>query len=118
MAGHPIVHVELSANDREAAGKFYSALFGWQVQNHPEMNYSTFTAEGGPAGGFSQVADGMATAGQTTVYVGTDDIDGTLAKAEQLGGKVLMPKMEIPNTGWMGLFQDPTGNIVGLFTSK
>ena len=34
------------------------------------------------------------------------------------GGTILMPKMEIPNTGWMGLFQDPTGNVVGLFKSK
>jgi predicted enzyme related to lactoylglutathione lyase len=82
------------------------------------MHYSTFTAGSGPAGGFSQVADGMAQAGQTTVYVGTDDIDATLAKAQQLGGTILMPKMEIPNTGWMGLFRDPTGNIVGLYTSK
>jgi predicted enzyme related to lactoylglutathione lyase len=118
VSSHPIVHVELSANDREAAGKFYQDLFGWQVQHIPEMHYSTFVTGEGPAGGFSQVADGMATAGQTTVYVGTDDIDASLAKAEQLGGKILMPKMEIPNTGWMGLFQDPTGNIVGLYTAK
>src|SRR5262245_53218269 len=69
VSSHPIVHVELSANNREAAGKFYSDLFGWQVEDHPEMHYSTFTAGSGPARGFSQVADGMAQAGQTTVYV-------------------------------------------------
>jgi hypothetical protein len=121
VSSYPIVHVELSANDREAAGKFYSDLFGWQVEDHPEMRYSTFVAEGGPDGGLCQVAEGMAQAGQTTVYVGTDDIDATLAKAEQLGGTIVMSKTEIPNIGnigWVGLFRDPTGNIVGLITPK
>jgi len=32
MAQHPIVHIEFSAKDREAAGKFYSEIFGWQIQ--------------------------------------------------------------------------------------
>jgi len=117
VAGHPIVHVELSANDREAAGKFYSELFGWQVQDHPEMNYATFEAAGGPGGGFAPVGGNMP-AGQTLVHVGTDDIDASLAKVEQLGGTTLMPKTEIPNIGWFGLFKDPTGNIVGLYTAK
>lgn len=117
MSSHPICHVEFSANDLASAGKFYSDLFGWQVQQIPEMHYATFGTGQEPGGGFSQVGEG-ATAGQTTVYVATDDIDATLAKVEQLGGKILMPQMEIPNTGWMGLFQDPTGNTVGLFKSK
>jgi predicted enzyme related to lactoylglutathione lyase len=47
MSKHPIVHVEFSAHDREAAGDFYSKLFDWKVQQMPEMNYATFdTGEG------------------------------------------------------------------------
>jgi hypothetical protein len=42
MPNHPIVHVEISANDRESAGKFYSELFGWKIQQMPEMDYATF----------------------------------------------------------------------------
>ncbi len=42
MSEHHIVHVEFSAEDREAAGKFYSELFGWEVEQIPEMNYATF----------------------------------------------------------------------------
>jgi predicted enzyme related to lactoylglutathione lyase len=36
--------------------------------------------------------------------------------AEALGGKILTPRSEIPGMGWYGLFSDPTGNLVGLFT--
>lgn len=53
--------------------------------------------------------------GELLVYVGSDDIDGDLRKAEQLGGKILVPKTEIPNTGWFGVFEDPAGNRLGLF---
>jgi uncharacterized protein len=115
MSKYSIVHVEFSANDREAAGKYYADLFGWKVQQMPEMNYATFDPEEGPGGGFNPVSD-TNPAGNVLVYVGTDDIDGTLARAEQLGGKILVPKMEIPETGWFGIFSDPTGNQVGLYT--
>jgi predicted enzyme related to lactoylglutathione lyase len=36
---------------------------------------------------------------------------------EELGGKVLHPKTEIPETGWFAVFQDPTGNVLALYTS-
>jgi len=115
MSKHPIVHVEFSAHDREAAGKFYSDVFGWKVQQVPEMNYATFEAEGGPGGGFNPVSDNYP-AGTVAVYIQTDDIDATLAKITAAGGKVLVPKSEIPNTGWFAFFSDPTGNQVALYT--
>jgi len=30
---------------------------------------------------------------------------------------VVFPKSEIPETGWYGMFKDPTGNIIALYTS-
>jgi hypothetical protein len=56
-------------------------------------------------------------AGEVLFYVSTDDIEASLAKAEKLGGKAVMPKTEIPGFGWFGLFLDPTGNKVGLYTA-
>jgi predicted enzyme related to lactoylglutathione lyase len=35
----------------------------------------------------------------------------------EMGGRVIFPKDEIPQTGWFALFQDPTGNVLGLYTS-
>jgi len=115
MSKHPIVHVEFSAHDREAAGDFYSKLFDWKVQQMPEMNYATFDTGDGVGGGFNPVQENNP-AGTVTVYVHSDDIDASLAKAEELGGMTLVPKSEIPSVGWFGLFSDPTGNMIGLFT--
>ncbi len=113
MSKHPIVHIEFSAHNREAAGKFYADLFGWKVQQIPEMNYATFEAEGGPGGGFNPVSETYP-AGTVLVYVNSDDINTTLSQVESLGGKVIVPKSEIPGVGWFAIFSDPTGNQVGL----
>lgn len=114
MSEHPIIHVEFSAQDRQAAGKFYNELFGWKVQQIPEMNYATFDT-GSIGGGLNLVQENYP-AGTVAVYVHTDDIDATLRKAESLGGKTLVPRSEIPGVGWFGFFTDPTGNMIGLLT--
>ena len=115
MSKHPIVHIEFSAQDREAAGKFYSDLFGWKVEQMPEMDYATFESSEGVGGGFNPVKEGNP-AGTVVVYIGTDDIEATLAKAESLGAKTIVPKTEIPTMGWFGMFTDPTGNLIGVYT--
>lgn len=116
MSRHPIVHIELSTQDSAESAKFYGGLFGWKTQAVPEMNYTTFdTGEGSPGGGFNPLGE-QVKAGEVFIAVGTDDIDASLAKAESLGGATVVPKTEIPQTGWFALFRDPTGNRVGLFT--
>jgi predicted enzyme related to lactoylglutathione lyase len=115
MSEHHVVHVEFSALDREATGKFYSDLFGWKVEQLPEMNYAMFDSGDNIGGGFNPVSD-TNPAGTVLVYIGTDDIDATLAKAESLGAKILQPRTEIPNTGWFGFFSDLSGNMIGVYT--
>ena len=99
MSKHPIVHVEISAKDLVAAGKFYHDLFGWEVQQIPEMHYATFrTAEGSPGGGFNPVS-AENPAGTIMIYIDTPDIKGSLRQIEKLGGAVLMQPMPIPGVG-------------------
>jgi uncharacterized protein len=117
MSKRNVVHVEIPAGNVEGAGKFYRELFGWKITHDPELNYSMWEAGDGDAyGGFPQVSD-EAPAGHVLVYIASDDIDSDLKKVEQLGGKIIHPKAEIPQTGWYAFFQDPTGNVLGLYTS-
>lgn len=118
MANHPVVHLEIPANDPQAAGKFYSELFDWKLELDPTFNYLQFDAGSGPSGAFVQIGgESDAKAGEMLVYFGTDDIDASLAKVEALGGKIVTPKMEIPGTGWFAVFTDPTGNRAALYTT-
>lgn len=116
MSKRNVVHVEMSAANLEAAGKFYQELFGWKLQHVPEMNYTLWEAGDGTGGGFNPVSEENP-AGQVLVYIDSDDIEADLKKVAQLGGKILHEKMEIPQTGWFGIFQDPTGNVLALYTS-
>ena len=116
MSKRNIVHVEIPAVNVEGAGKFYESLFGWKLMPMPEMNYTMWEDGSGSGGGFPQVSDENP-AGQVLVYIDSDDIEADLKKVEKLGGKVLHPKTEIPQMGWYGVFQDPTGNVLAVYTS-
>jgi len=116
MSKHPIVHIELSTSNRMETAGFYNTVFGWEVQHMEEMNYSTWTpGEGELGGGFNPVSEELP-AGTVIVYIGTDDIDASLSDIEKHGGKTIYPKTEIPGFGWFALFNDPGGNLVGLYT--
>lgn len=115
MSKRNVVHVEIPAANVEGAGKFYEALFGWKLQHMPEMNYTMWEAGDGSGGGFPE-ASAENPAGQVLVYIDSDDIDADLKQAEKLGGKVLRQKTEIPGMGWFGIFQDPTGNVLAVYT--
>jgi hypothetical protein len=80
------------------------------------LNYTQWEAGDGTGGGFPAVSD-ESPAGHVLVYIHSDDIETDLKNVEKLGGKVIHPKTEIPQIGWFGLFQDPTGNVLGLYTS-
>lgn len=120
MANHPIVHIEIPADNMQAATEFYAAVFDWNIQTDPTYHYSMFSAEGGPGGGFVGIDEGgdmQYKINSLLVYIGTDDIDATLSKITAQGGKVVQPKTEIPQVGWFARFTDPAGNQMALFTT-
>ncbi len=118
MSKHPIVYVEIPADDLKAASQFYAQAFGWQVDSSME-EYPMFHAEGGPGGGFVKVGEqgGLRyKIGEPLLYLDTDDIDASLAAVEAHGGKTLVPKTKISDEiGWYACFADPAGNRLGLF---
>jgi predicted enzyme related to lactoylglutathione lyase len=111
-----VVHIEIPAADLEEAGKFYENLFGWQIQQIPEMKYATWASGPGEGGGFSLLSSGVKP-NEVLIYVNSEDIEADLKKAAALGATVIQEKMEIPTVGWFGTFRDPTGNNIALYTS-
>ncbi len=114
MSKHNIVHIEIPTLNADESGNFYSQLFGWKITSVPEMNYTLFEPEEGPGGGFTMVGEDTKI-GDVLIYVDSDDIEADLMKAENLGGKVLVPKSEIAQVGWYAVFTDPSGNLIALY---
>ena len=117
MSKRNIVHIEIPTGKQDVAAKFYGEMFEWKITPMPEMDYTMWETENGLSGGFPAVSN-ESPAGQVTVYIDSDDIEADLKKIESLGGKVVMKKTEIPGMGWFAMFQDPTGNVLALYTGN
>ncbi len=119
MSAHPIVHVELPAEDTAATANFYKEALGWQLSHEPSFDYWMFSAEGGPGGGFVRAGATQGPlryeTGKVLVYLGSEDIDADLARVEEHGGRTILPRTDIPGVGWFAVFADPSGNQLGLF---
>ena len=112
-----IVHVELSSNDPPATRKFLEGVFGWKFKKEEmgPMEYWTWEAGSGPAGGLMKPMEG-APAG-TLNYVLVESLDAALAKVTAHGGKVIMPKQEIPTIGWFAIYEIPGGVVQAIYQS-
>jgi predicted enzyme related to lactoylglutathione lyase len=113
MTKRNIVHIEIPTENARRSGEFYEKLFGWHIEHDEQMDYTMWDPHEGPGGGFSQLDENVKV-GDVLLYVNSEDIEADLKMVEQLGGKVLAQKSEIPNTGWYAVFQDPTGNTIAL----
>jgi len=103
---------EVTGPDAGALQSFYSDLFGWQIDANNEMNYGMVAAaEGGIGGGIGPSPDGAA---HVNFYVDVADIQAALDKAGELGGKTIMPPMDVPGGPTIAFFSDPAGNAIGL----
>jgi len=111
---------ELMTSDPQAATEFYGGLFGWTVQAM-DMGSGPYhvvkagdTSVGGIMGMPPNVPAG--TPPHWGCYVTVDDVDASAKKAPSLGGKVLMPPMDIPTVGRMAVIQDPQGAVISIIT--
>jgi predicted enzyme related to lactoylglutathione lyase len=111
--GNQIVHAEVVGKDGPKLQKFYGELFDWKQNTDLPGGYAmTDSAESGIVLGTGPAPDGSA--GWVTFYVTVADIDATLARAEALGGKTVMPKFSpAPNTN-LAMVADPEGHVIGL----
>lgn len=115
MVRRNIVHIEIPTANFEQSGKFYEELFGWKITPVPEMNYALWEPTEGPGGGFSPLGP-ETKVGEVLIHVQSDDIEADLKRARALGGSILREKTEIPGIGWWGVFKDPTGNAIAVYT--
>jgi uncharacterized protein len=122
MSGR-VVHFEIPFDDGERARGFYKELFGWQVMEMPEMDYSIVTSgpsndQGPTESGF--INGGMlsrqqaATSGPVLV-IDVDSIDETLERVGGMGGSTVVGRTPVGDMGFAAYFTDPEGNVVGLW---
>jgi predicted enzyme related to lactoylglutathione lyase len=122
---HTIVHFEIPADDVEKLRKFYSELFGWKIEKMPgpveywgiatvPVNEKGMPERPGVNGGMMKRQNPEH---KPVNYIAVESVDEYVKKIEALGGRVIVPKMEVPGIGWWALALDPEGNQFAIMQS-
>lgn len=111
---------EIPVKNFERAKSFYSNMLSTEITDHhmDHAKYGMFPydSDNNKVGGAIIEMEGIEPSTQgTTVYLnGGDDLGVPLARVESAGGKVLMPKTDIGENGYMAQILDTEGNKVAL----
>jgi len=118
------VWFDLMTTDPDAAIKFYSAVVGWGTSPFQapgsDTPYTMWTASGKPIGGVMELpaeAAAMGAPPHWLPYIGSPDVDATVARAKQIGANVLVPGTDIPTVGRFAVLADPQGATFSVFTA-
>jgi predicted enzyme related to lactoylglutathione lyase len=127
---------ELATTNLEAAQNFYKTLLGWEIKESkttqcegaPEgaaMIYNEIVVAGQHVGGMYKMGPETGGGEGATAlpshwmsYVAVDDVDAKAQKVSELGGKICVPPMDIPNVGRFCVINDPTGAAISLIALK
>jgi predicted enzyme related to lactoylglutathione lyase len=115
------VWFDLMTPDPEAAKAFYPAVTGWgtHLWETPGGGYTMWMAGEKPIGGIMVMPPEAAAAGgrpHWLAYVTVPDVDATVARAVELGAKVMVPARDIPTVGRFAVIHDPQGAEISPFT--
>jgi predicted enzyme related to lactoylglutathione lyase len=111
---------ELDTRNIEAAKPFYQHVFGWtaKTSNDGGMSYTEWQLDGRSIAGGMQMGDQIPAdvPPHWLTYFAVQDCDAAVAKAQELGGKVLMPAMDMPGMRF-AVLSDPQGAVFGVIAS-
>jgi uncharacterized protein len=118
-----IVHFEIPSDDIERSKKFYNDLFGWKIDKWPGSEHAaddywmitTTDDKGNEALRGGMMKRQMPQQQGIANYFDVKSVQEYSARVEQLGGKVIFPKMPVPGMGYMAMCTDTENNGFGIF---
>jgi uncharacterized protein len=112
--GAPVVHFEIMGGEAGQLETFYRELFGWKINSDNPMKYGLVETNGGVGGINGGVGPENDGGKRVSIYAQVVDLQATLDRAVELGGKVILPPTEVPGGPKLAMFSDPAGNVTGL----
>jgi uncharacterized protein len=119
---------EIYTADFNRAKQFYQTVLGVELidipmdsDRHSQMQYALFRKSDNQFelnGALVKIEEAKPGIGGTLVYFATDNITTELDRVEAAGGKIIRPKLNIGEFGFIALIQDTEGNIIGLRSDK
>jgi len=104
--------------------KFYKDIFGWELNDMPEMNYiiahtvkvdeNQMPKESGAINGGMYKRDENS-AQSPVLVIDVPSVDDYTKKIKKMGGKIIRNKHKVGDMGYYAQFEDTEGNILGIW---
>ena len=120
------VWFEIYVDDMDRASEFYESVLSVKLEALPNPGDGPLQMKSFPgdmqkygANGALVKMEGLKAGGKSTViYFGSEDCSTEESRVERAGGKIFRSKMSIGEFGFISLFYDTEGNMVGLHSMK
>ena len=109
---HPVIHAEIRSADPDATRAFFADLFGWTYSDgaFPGYTFVDTCVDGAIPTAISPL---QGDTDAVLFFIGVQDVEATLARAEELGGRIVQPAQQVPGVTF-GVFADAQGHLVGV----
>ena len=105
---------ELATKDLSKALEFYSALFGWKLEQTKvsQIEYKEIQIDGVAYGGMMAIDESWGPEpppSHWNNYIAVENADETVEKIKANGGTIKVPPFDAPGVGRMSVVADPSG---------
>ena len=105
---------ELATKDLPKALEFYSALFGWTLEQTKvsQIEYKEIQIDGVAYGGMMAIDESWGPEpppSHWNNYIAVENADETVEKIKANGGTIKVPPFDAPGVGRMSVVADPSG---------
>lgn len=120
---NPVGWFDLHVANLDRAKKFYQTVFNIKLTDAPvewgKQSFFPFSPESlDITGALVEKTDFVPNGNNTIIYFETEDNISEEQRIEKAGGKVVKPKMNIGEFGFISILIDTEGNTVGLHSRK
>ncbi len=111
--------IDLTVDDAVGVKEFYESVIGWSSSGVSLGDYEDFCVH--PPGNEQPLAgichkrgENKRMPSQWMVYVTVEDLDASMTRCEELGGKVIVRDRDMGSHGRMAVIQDPAGAVCAI----
>ncbi len=119
-----VVHFEIPFDDKSRASNFYKNVFGWKLNDMPEMNYTIVHSvevddkfmpkESGAINGGMYKRD-ETSAKSPVLVIDVKNVGEKIKQVEKAGGKIIKAKHKVGDMGWYAQVKDTEENIIWIW---
>jgi uncharacterized protein len=112
-----VARFEIGCSDLRRSRAFYEGLFNWTVRSDNAIGYG-FVEAGGEDSIPGGLWEDLERPPAVVIYIQVADVEQAVARAIELGARLVLPVTRIPGRIRFARIADPDNNIVGLIEGE